>query len=122
MPRLLCFAVFSALLSFSIPSAFAEDEFTLQKWNQIETQAERGSPRATGLRDGYLAGVRDTLRVYSRVGKTFPICWPKDHEIDIGLVSDTVDAVRKGHPDIAKPQDNFAYIAVLSLYDAYPCR
>ena len=122
MLRLLCSTVFLALLSFSIPSAFAEDNFTMQNWKQIEAKAKRGRPRASGLHDGYLAGVRDTLRFYSKVGKTFPICWPKDHEIDIGLVSDTVDAVRKGHPDIAKPQDNFAYIVVLSLYDAYPCR
>ena len=107
---------------FKIPAALAADDFTPRDWNQIEAQAQRGSPRATGLRDGYLAGVRDALRFYSKVSKTFPICWPKDHEIDIGLVRDTVDAVRKGHPDIAKPQDNFAYIVLLSLYDAYPCR
>lgn len=122
MRRFLCFAVLSASLLYSVPVAIASDKFTLYDWNQIETQAERGNPRAIGLRDGYLAGVRDALRFYSKVSKTFPICWPKDHEIDISLVRDTVDAVRRGHPDIAKPQDNFAYIIVLSLYDAYPCR
>ena len=47
---------------------------------------------------------------------------PKDHDIDISLVRDTVAAVRRGPPDIATPQANFAYIIVLSLYDAYPCR
>ena len=32
------------------------------------------------------------------------------------------NAAAKVLVDIAKPQDNFAYIVVLSLYDAYPCR
>ncbi len=122
MPRSLYLAALSVIFMFTVPAAFAADEFTLRDWNQIEAQAKQGSPRATGLRDGYLAGVRDALRFYSKVSKTFPICWPKHHEIDIGLVRDTVDAVRKGHPGSAKPQDNFAYIVVLSLHDAYPCR
>jgi hypothetical protein len=106
----------------SLSGVTQAENFSLQEWNRIEDQAKRGDPRATGLRDGYIAGVRDALRFYSKVSKTFPICWPKDHEVDIGLVRDTVDAVRRGHPDIAKPQDNYAYIIVLALYDAYPCR
>ena len=85
MRRFLCFAVFSASLLYSVPVAIASDKFTLYDWNQIETQAERGNPRAIGLRDGYLAGVRDALRFYSKVSKTFPICWPKDHEIDMAV-------------------------------------
>lgn len=98
------------------------DDFTLRDWNQIENQAEKKDARALGLRDGYIAGVRDALRFYSKVSKTFPICWPKDHDIDESLIRGIVNAVRREHPDIAKPEDNFAYIVVLSLYDAYPCR
>ena len=120
MTRTLLIAAVAALLSF--PGTLHAEAFSLQEWNRIEAQAQRGDARATGLRDGYIAGVRDALRFYSKVSKTFPICWPKDHEIDIGLVRDTVAAVRRQHPDIAKPQDNYAYIVVLSLYDAYPCR
>lgn len=120
MSRFLLTAAVAVLIS--IPGTLHAEKFSLQDWNRIESQAKGGDPRAAGLRDGYIAGVRDALRFYSKVSKTFPICWPKDHEIDIGLVRDTVDAVRRSHPDIAKPQDNFAYIVVLSLYDAYPCR
>jgi len=112
----------ATIFLISLASLAQAENFSLQEWNRIEEQAKRGDARATGLRDGYIAGVRDALRFYSKVSKTFPICWPKDHEVDIGLVRDTVDAVRRGHPDIAKPEDNFAYIVVLSLYDAYPCR
>ena len=39
MLRLLCSAVFLALLSFSIPTALAEDNFTMQNWEQIEAKA-----------------------------------------------------------------------------------
>ncbi len=102
-------------------SSFAE-KFTLQDWNRIEGQANNNDARALGLRDGYIAGVRDALRFYSKVSKTFPICWPKDHDIDESLIRGIVEAVRREHPDIAKPEDNFAYIVVLSLYDTYPCR
>ncbi len=120
--RLSTIAAATTILLISLTGVTRAENFSLQDWNRIEAQAARGDPRATGLRDGYIAGVRDALRFYSKVSKTFPICWPKDHEIDIGLVRDTVDAVRRGHPDFAKPQDNYAYIVVLSLYDAYPCR
>ena len=68
------------------------------------------------------AGVRDALRFYTKVAKTFPICWPHDDEIDEGLMRNIVAAVRREHPDIAQPQDNFAYLVVLSLYDTYPCK
>ncbi len=98
------------------------ETFTLRDWNRIEGQAGSNDARAVGLRDGYLAGIRDALRFYSKVSTTFPICWPKDHEIDESLIRNIVSAVRREHPDIAKPEDNFAYIVVLSLYDAYPCR
>ncbi len=122
MLRSLYFAIFSLFISFSIPPVSAADEFTMRNWSQIQAQAKRGNALARGLREGYLSGIRDTLRFYSKLSKEFPICWPKDHEVDIGLVNDTVNAVRKGHPEIAKPEDNFAYIVVLALYEAYPCR
>lgn len=122
MLRLPTVAAILIMLAVALPGAARAEQFSLQDWTRIEDQAKRGDARAIGLRDGYLAGVRDALKFYSKVSKTFPICWPKDHEVDLGLVRDTVAAVRKGHPDIAKPGDNYAYIVVLSLYDAYPCR
>ncbi len=100
----------------------AAEDFTLRGWDAIEGRAAANDARAAGLRDGYLAGVRDALRFYTRVSKTFPICWPKDHTLDVALVRNVVAAVRREHPDMAKPDDNFAYLVVLSLYDAYPCR
>ena len=114
-----------AVLAFFLASPFAalaEDEFDLRSWQGIESRAAQNDARASGLRDGYLAGVRDALRFYTKVSQTFPICWPRDHEIDIGLVRNVIAAVQREHPDIAKPDDNFAYLVVLSLYDAYPCR
>ena len=104
-----------------LPRAAAADEFSLRGWDAIEDRAARDDARAAGLRDGYLAGVRDALRFYTKVGKTFPICWPKDHEIDVPLIRNVIAAVRREHPDMANPGDNFAYLAVLSLYTAYPC-
>ncbi|NKB59060.1 MAG: hypothetical protein GKS00_22255 [Alphaproteobacteria bacterium] len=122
MFRLALFAIaFSLGIAAWTGDPFAES-FTLRDWSRIENQANQKDARASGLRDGYIAGVRDALRFYSKVSKTFPICWPKDHDIDESLIRGIVDAVRREHPDIAKPDDNFAYIVVLSLYDAYPCR
>lgn len=112
----------AAILLLVSSAASGAERFSLRDWTRIEDRASRNDARAAGLRDGYLAGVRDALRFYSRVARTFPICWPKDHEIDERLIRGIVGAVRREHPDIAKPEDNFAYIVVLSLYDAYPCR
>lgn len=110
------------LVAQTLAAPAGAENFTLDEWNRIAARADRGDPRAQGLRDGYLAGVRDALRFYSKVAKTFPICWPRDHEIDEDLVRGIVGAVRREHPDIAKPEDNFAYVVVLALYDTYPCR
>jgi hypothetical protein len=121
MPRSSIFAVV-LIFAAAFSGAVSAETFTLQDWNRIEGQASRNDARAGGLRDGYIAGIRDALRFYSKVSTTFPICWPKDHEIDEKLIRGIVSAVRREHPDIAKPEDNFAYIVVLSLYDAYPCR
>ncbi|MEX2617097.1 MAG: Rap1a/Tai family immunity protein [Alphaproteobacteria bacterium] len=115
---LACSAIAAIL---SLPLA-AEENFDLGAWRDIESRAAQNDPRASGLRDGYLAGVRDALRFYSKVSETFPICWPKDHEIDIGLIRNIIGAVQREHPDLANADDNFAYLVVLSLYDAYPCR
>jgi hypothetical protein len=120
MRRLPLFAL-AVLVALTLAAPARAENFTLGNWSRIASQADRGDPRAQGLRDGYLAGVRDALRFYSKVAKTFPICWPKDHEIDEELVRGIVQAVRREHPDIARPQDNFAYVVVLSLYDTYPC-
>ncbi|MBN4083153.1 hypothetical protein JYU08_00550 [bacterium AH-315-B06] len=123
MPRRLL-QLCAALLCIAIlprPAA-AEEAFTLRGWDAIEDRAAGNDARATGLRDGYLAGVRDALRFYTKVSKTFPICWPKDHEIDVTLVRNIIAAVRREHPDMAEPGDNFAYLVVLSLYSTYPCR
>jgi hypothetical protein len=98
------------------------EPFSLRGWDAIEDRAAANDPYTTGLRDGYLAGVRDALRVYTKIGKTFPICWPKDHEIDAGLIRNIVAAIRREFPDMAQPNDNFAYLVVLSLYTTYPCR
>ncbi len=119
--RLLC--LFTVLFGLAAAPVAAEvDKFTLRDWNRIEGQAEGNDAHARGLRDGYLAGIRDALRFYTRVSTTFPICWPKDHKLDMDLMRGTVNAVRREHPEIAKPEDNFAYIVVLALYGAYPCR
>jgi hypothetical protein len=103
-------------------TAAAEDRFDYRSWQEIEGYAGQGDQKAQGLRDGYLAGVRDALRFYTRVSRTFPICWPRDHEIDIGLVQNVMAAVQREHPEIAKPDDNYGYLLVLALYEAYPCR
>ncbi len=100
----------------------AGDEFTVEKWTALEARGAANDLRAQGLTKGYLAGVRDALRFYSRVGATFPLCWPKDHDVDDDLIRNIVNAVVKEHPDMAKPNDNFAYLVVLSLYNVYPCR
>ena len=121
MPRF-SIAAAVAILLVAMPGAPRAEKFSLQDWNRIEDQAKRNDARSIGLRDGYIAGIRDALRFYTKVSETFPICWPKDHEIDEELIRGIVGAVRREHPDIAKPEDNFAYIVVLSLYDAYPCR
>lgn len=114
--------VILAIAVFVPAVALAEDGFDLRAWQGIESRAAQNDAHAAGLRDGYLAGVRDALRFYSKVSQTFPICWPKDHEIDTGLIRNIIAAVQREHPDMAKPDDNFAYLVVLSLYDAYPCR
>ena len=113
------FSVIALILSASVR---AEENFDLQTWRDIESRAARNDPRASGLRDGYLAGVRDALRFYTKVSETFPICWPNDHEIDVQLIQNIIAAVQREHPDLANPDDNFAYLVILSLYDAYPCR
>lgn len=113
---------FTFLFVLTLAAPAGAENFTLSEWNRIASRADQGDPRAQGLRDGYLAGVRDALRFYSKVASTFPICWPKDHEIDEDLVRGIVQAVRREHPDLAKPNDNFAYVVVLSLYETYPCR
>ena len=122
MLRFSLFATVVAFCAIAVLRPAAAEGFTLQEWNRIEEQAAKNDVRAKALRDGYIAGVRDALRFYSKVSTTFPICWPKDHDIDEELIRGIVDAVRREHPDIAKPEDNFAYIVVLSLYDTYPCR
>jgi hypothetical protein len=105
-----------------LPRPAVAEPFSLRGWDAIEDRAARNDARAAGLRDGYLAGVRDALRFYTKVANTFPICWPKDHEIDLTLLRNIVAAVRREFPDMAKPEDNFAFLVVLSLYNTYPCR
>ena len=54
-----------AVLAFFLASPFAElaeYEFDLRSWQGIESRAAQNDARASGLRDGYLAGVRDALR------------------------------------------------------------
>jgi hypothetical protein len=103
-------------------AAEVSDDFTYGKWRALESQSAARDARAEGLTNGYLAGVRDALRFYSRVSKTFPICWPKDHDIDADLLRNIVNAVGKENPDLANENDNLAYLIVLSLYNVYPCR
>lgn len=110
------------LVTAAATPARAEDPFDYRSWQDIEGHAGQGDPKALGLREGYLAGVRDTLRFYTRVSRTFPICWPRDHEIDTDLLRNIMAAVQREHPDMAKPGDNYAYLLVLALYEAYPCR
>ena len=119
--RLFVFCAMLFGLAAALPPVMAEP-FSLRGWDTIEDRAAGNDPRAAGLRDGYLAGVRDALRVYTRIGKIFPICWPKDHELDATLIRNIVAAVRREFPDMAQPDDNFAYLVVLSLYTTYPCR
>jgi len=118
LPRLCALVLCIALL----PRVAAAEVFSLRGWDAIEERAAGKDARAAGLRDGYLAGVRDALRFYTKVSGTFPICWPKDHELDPALIRNIVAAVRREFPDMAKPDDNFAYLVVLSLYNTYPCR
>ena len=115
MPRRLLLLCAVALCIAATPRFAMAEPFSLRGWDAIEDWA-------AGLADGNLAGVRDALRFYTKVGKTFPVCWPKDHELDLTLVRNIVAAVRREFPDMAKPDDNFAYLVVLSLYIAYPCR
>ena len=96
--------------------------FTVAQWERLSTAAHAGDAAAAALRHGYLAGLRDGLRFYTRIGRTFRICWPEDHEIDLRLLETVVGAVQREHPDLAKPSDNFAEVAILSLLDAYSCR
>jgi len=117
--RGLACSVLALVLSTSLR---AEENFDLGTWRAIESRAAQNDARAAGLRDGYLAGVRDALRFYTKVSETFPICWPTDHEIDVDLIRNIIAAVQREHPDLANADDNFAYLVVLSLYDAYPCR
>ena len=103
-------------------AAGVSDDFTYEKWRALESKSAAQDAHAQGLTTGYLAGVRDALRFYSRVSRTFPICWPKDHEIDAELLRNIVNAVGKENPDLANADDNLAYLIVLSLYNVYPCR
>lgn len=111
-----------ALFFLALSGPVAADEFTVEKWSALERQRQSNDPVSAALTKGYLTGVRDALRFYSRVGRNFQICWPKDHEIDPGLMRNIVAAIRKEHPDIAEPGDNFAYMVVLALANVYPCR
>ena len=43
-------------------------------------------------------------------------------ELDSALIRNIVAAVRREFPGMAKPDDIFAYLVVLSLYTTYPCR
>ena len=122
MPRRLlglCAALFCIAI---LPRPAVADAFSLRGWDAIEGRVAQNDARAAGLRDGYIAGVRDALRFYTKVAKTFPICWPKDHQLDLALVRNIVAAVRREFPEMAKPDDNFANLVVLSLYNVYPCR
>jgi hypothetical protein len=114
--------VFLSGVAGQVYAADKTDEFSVGRWSTLETQAAANNPRAQGLTKGYLAGVRDALRFYTRVGQTFRLCWPKDHKVDDDLIRNVVNAVVKEHPDMAKPDDNFAYLIILSLYNVYPCR
>ena len=118
----LVFCMFMGVLAGDAHAADVPDAFTVEKWNALEARSAADDARAQGLTKGYLAGVRDALRFYSKVGETFRLCWPKDHEVDDALIRNIVNAVVKEHPDMAKPDDNFAYLVVLSLYNVYPCR
>ncbi len=122
MPRqliVLCAALFFIAV---LPRPVVAETFDLRGWDAIEKRAAGNDKRAAGLRDGYLAGVRDSLRFYTKVSNTFPICWPTDHKLDAALVGSTVAAVRRQFPEMANADDNFAYLIVLALYNVYPCR
>lgn len=118
----LALCIFIGAIAGDALAAESADEFTVEKWNALEARSAANDAGAQGLTKGYLAGVRDALRFYSRVGETFRLCWPKDHEVDDALIRNIVNAVVKEHPDMAKPGDNFAYLVVLALYNVYPCR
>ena len=122
MPRRLLLLCAVAICAAAAPRLAIADPFSLRGLDAIEDRAARNDMRAAGLLDGYLAGVRDALRVYTKIGKTFPICWPKAHELDSALIRNIVAAVRREFPGMAKPDDIFAYLVVLSLYTTYPCR